>query len=202
MTDNSTNPFGAPVQAPMKHLRVGFGQRFLAAIIDFLLGALFIGALVFLLMQMNVSATPDMIETMNDIDALFSLLGVASSAGDMFYSLLPAMTFGGMIGAVLYSLTEGFTGASPGKRVLRIRIANQDGSQGDTTLYIRRWGVKFSGSILRMIALVPALVALDTIGVIVAVVIFIGYFGALGVERLALHDRIAQTAVYNKDDIT
>ena len=106
-----------------------------------------------------------------------------------------------MITGIAYTLIEGLTGASPGKRVMKITVARQDGVKGDTTLFLRRWAVKNLDKLLAFAALVPGLMFLDTVGDIIGLVIFVGCFFVLGIDRLALHDRIVQSAVFHQDDV-
>ena len=108
----------------------------------------------------------------------------------------------GMIGSALvcllvgtlYTFIEAFTGASPGKRVMGLQVAKADGSAGEVSLYLLRWALKNSGSILNFI--LPAIASLASL------VFFFGCFAALGEKRQALHDIIAKSAVYKKADIT
>ena len=116
--------------------------------------------------------------------------------------IMPPVAIGDLpLESIAYSLIEGLGGASPGKLTMGYKIANQDASEGDTKLYLRRWAIKNLGAILTFIAFVPSLGFMESIGSLANFVIFLGCFAVLGQARLALHDRIAQTAVYHKDDI-
>ena len=96
--------------------------------------------------------------------------------------------------AIGYTFIEAFTGASPGKRVMGLQVAREDGSAGDTKLYLLRWALKNSGSLLQFV--------LPVISTVVSLVFFFGCFATLSDKKQALHDIIAKTAVYKKDDIT
>jgi uncharacterized RDD family membrane protein YckC len=197
----STNPFGAPEPIGRHHLRVGFGPRLAAYVIDMLGSALFGALLAFLFLQLDVTTLPGMDEDLQTITDIYALFGLGGEFTDFMMKFIPALTLGSIIAAITYSLIEGMTGASPGKLVMSIRIAHPDGRAGSITLFLRRWAIKNISSILQFIALVPTLAFVDVIGGLLGLVIFVGCFFVLGQDRLALHDRIAQTAVYHRDDI-
>lgn len=112
---------------------------------------------------------------------------------------IAAMIMGPFIGLALYNLVEAITGASVGKMILGLVVANQDGTQGDISLFMKRWAIKNIGYIFTIISIwVPALYLVGSLG---SLVIFIGCFMALGDAKLALHDTIAKTAVYKKADV-
>jgi uncharacterized RDD family membrane protein YckC len=96
----------------------------------------------------------------------------------IFVGLLTTFSF-------MYSLIEGFFGASPGKMILGLKVANADGSHGDINLYMKRWALKNASAVLMMFNLV----------------ISVGYFIALSENKQALHDLIAKSAVYKKKKI-
>ena len=75
-----------------------------------------------------------------------------------------------------------------------LQVAREDGSAGDTKLYFLRWALKNSGSILQFF--------LPGLSTLVSLVFFFGCFAALGEKKQALHDIIAKTAVYKKDEIS
>ena len=197
----STNPFGAPPSESVEYLRVGFGPRLLAYIIDILLTLIFASGLAVLFLQFDLSMTQIMSEQLNAITDMYELLGISESLTQMVVEFIPAMTLGGMIGGIMYALIEGLTGASPGKRILKIAIAHQDARAGDQSMWLRRFAIKNINTILQFFMLVPSLAFIDTIGDLFGLVIFFGCFMVLGQSRLALHDRIAQTAVYYREDI-
>ena len=103
------------------------------------------------------------------------------------------LVLAGILG-LAYTLIEAFTGASPGKRVMGLQVAREDGSKGDVQLYLVRWALKNSGSLLQFV--------LPLISTLASLVFFFGCFAALGDKKQALHDIIAKTAVYKKADIT
>ena len=202
MSEGSTNPFAPqPGQEQIEYLRIGFGQRLIAYIIDVLGLVIFTTMLVMLFMNFDLPPTESIKATMDSIRDIYALLGVPESMSEMVIGKLPALTIASVIGALSYSLIEGLSGASPGKMVMKFRIANQDGTAGSTSLFLRRWAIKNIGAILQFIAFVPSLMFMETIGSFAGFVIFFGCFAVLGESRLTLHDRIAQTAVYHQNDV-
>ena len=197
----STNPFGAPPAEPIEYLRVGFGPRLLAYIIDVLLAGVFAVALAFVFMQFDLSMSKVMSDELNSIIQVYELLGIPDAVTTMVTDFIPAMMLGGIIAGIMYALIEGLSGASPGKRIMKIAIAHQDATHGNTSLWLRRFAIKNISSILSLFMLIPSLSFVDTIGSFLGFIIFVGCFFVLGEARLALHDRIAQTAVYYREDI-
>jgi RDD family len=163
----STNPFAGEFGPRIEDKRVGFGQRLVAAIIDTLAGAVFTLVLAFVLMQYNVQPVGTMPEMLDGVEELSLFFGGQSELMQNIRDMLPAAILAGIISAIAYSLIEGLSGASPGKRV----------------------------------SLVPGLIFLDFFSNILGLVIFFGCFLVFGVDRLALHDRIAQSAVYYREDV-
>jgi uncharacterized RDD family membrane protein YckC len=114
---------------------------------------------------------------------------------------LGGMAIGIYVFGFLYSLIEAFTGASPGKMVLKLKIGLEDGRNAPLGTYVSRWAVKYAGTLIGLVALMPGLALLGTIGSLAGFVIFIGCFLVLGDKRQALHDMAAKTAVFNKADL-
>ncbi len=197
----STNPFAGEYTPRIEDKRIGFGPRLVAAIIDGLATGLFTMVLAFMLMQFGVQATESMKDTLDEIVQVYEMFGVSQDIIQTVVDFIPAAVLAGMIAGIAYPLIEGLTGASPGKRVMKIRVARPDATRGDTSLYLKRYGVKISARVLEFMSLIPALGFFDWISDVVGIVIFIGCLFVLGVDRLALHDRVAGTAVYHEDDV-
>lgn len=175
--------------------RVGFGMRLAATLIDMLIvgvvgfgaGAALGGMLGGGLGSALGGASPD---------------GAASGAaiGAALGAVLGAVAaFGGFV--FLYSLIEAFTGASPGKMLLKLKIGTADGRRGSPALYVKRWAIKYSGSVLGLLGAIPGLHVLGLLAPPAGVVIFVGCFVALGDRRQALHDLGASTAVFRRADL-
>ncbi len=199
----STNPFPPPPPSwpqfnPFAE-RVGFGQRMVAYIIDALATILFSVLLTFVLMNTNVGSTPTAQEVTESVVDLYEMLGIPQDITDFAVKFLPAMMLASVIGAVAYSLIEGLTGASPGKRAMGIRIRNADGSQPTSGTLLARWSIKNISAILSFVALAPTIAFVGTLGSFLGFAVFVGCFFALSDKRQALHDMIAQTAVFRKN---
>jgi uncharacterized RDD family membrane protein YckC len=175
--------------------RVGFGPRLGAALIDMVAvgvaGVLVGGTIGGLL---GGGAGP-LAGAAGDQAAGGSAAGAAIGAALGIMAALGGFVF-------LYSLIEAFSGASPGKMVLKLKIGVEDGRQASTPTCVARWAVKFAGTLLGMAALIPGLHVLGTLGSLASVVIFLGCFLVLGDKRQALHDVAAGTAVFRKADLT
>ena len=114
-------------------------------------------------------------------------------------------SYAGAIGSILYMLIEGFTGASVGKRLLKLTVARADGTAGNQALFLSRMFVKNSDRILHLIAILPLFTflsgAVESAGSTIGFVLFIGCFFVLGRNRMALHDMVVKTAVFKVHDV-
>lgn len=180
--------------------RIGFGPRLGALIIDLvlvvvgggILGTLFGGALGG---AIGAGAA----------EAAAAAEGVDPEA---------AAALGGVLGAVagaavgiaiftsLYGLIEAFTGASPGKMLIKIKIGNADGTQAPVGKLLLRYALKNSGTLINTLAALIGVTALGRLGGLCGLAVVIGCFFALGEAKQALHDMIAGTAVYPKNALS
>jgi uncharacterized RDD family membrane protein YckC len=168
--------------------RIGFGPRFGATVID----TVFIGLMAVPLIRLGIRSS---------ISSFMTLWFESTGQYDEDGFLLLGFVVGLLISMLayialdlLYGLIEALTGASPGKRIMGLQVAHEDGSKGDIQLYLLRWTLKNSGKLLTFI--------LPGISSIAWMVFYFGCFAALGEKKQALHDRIAKSAVYKKADIT
>lgn len=189
------------VSPPIEYLRIGFGRRALAYFIDTLIMLTLSVAIGIAFVALDI-ATPTIIaDELADLLDVYSALGIDSGALQFMQTMFGGMFLGSLILGVLYPLIEGVTGASPGKRILDIRVATPDGLEATTRIYLRRYVVKNLGKILQVLALTPTLGLLGGISSLYDIIFFLGCFVVLGTSRLALHDMIAQTAVFHRLDI-
>ena len=165
--------------------RIGFGPRLGAALLDIVFIIILLVPISLLGVGAGLAAAMGMDAAGSDETEALALLGMGAGAVAM-------ILIAGVVG-LAYTLIEAFTGASPGKRVMGLQVAQEDGSAGDTKLYLLRWALKNSGSLLQFV--------LPVISSLVSLVFFFGCFAALGDKRQALHDIIGKTAVYKKSDI-
>lgn len=129
-------------------------------------------------------------------------VGAASGAalGAALGAVVGAMAaFGAFV--FLYSLIEAFTGASPGKMALGLKVGLADGRQASVAVYGRRWAIKYSGTLLGLVGALPGFHVTALMAPAAGIIVFVGCFLALGDERQALHDLAAGTAVFRKGDL-
>jgi len=180
--------------------RTGFGIRFAAALIDFGIVAVvgFIaGAAVGGMLGGGIGGVLGGVlggSAGGDGAAAGAALGAAAGA-----FLGAVATLGGFV--FLYSLIEAFTGASPGKMSLGLRVGTADGRRGSASLYVKRWAIKYSGTLLGLLGAIPGLHILALVAPAAGLLVFVGCFLALGDRRQALHDLGAATAVFRKADL-
>jgi uncharacterized RDD family membrane protein YckC len=178
----------------MINRRVGFEPRFTATLID----AVAMGA---------VSAVAGF--------AMGSVFGAGAGAttggatGDEGAAALAGMLgfAGGVMAGVLlsilaYGLIEGLTGASPGKRALKLTIGTEDGRPAPVATCLLRWAVKNLNPLLMTLGVVSGFDVLNSLGKLAGFVILIGCFLVLGEGRQALHDLAAKTAVFKRGELT
>ena len=176
--------------------RTGFGLRFAAALIDFGIVAVvgFVaGAAVGGMLGGGIGGV---------LGGSAGGDGAAAGAalGAVVGALLGAMAaFGGFV--FLYSLIEAFTGASPGKMCLGLRVGTADGRRGSASLYAKRWAIEYSATLLGLLGAIPGLHLLGLVAPAAGLIVFVGCFLALGDRRQALHDLGAATAVFRKADL-
>lgn len=199
--DQTTNPFGTSSTPPIEFFRVGFGKRFLAALMDVLITLTVSLAVALIVMQSSFTLPGFITNEVESITQLYSLIGISSSITSLLTTLIGSFMLGITVVGALYPLIEGLTGASPGKRVLRITVANANGSIGNLSLFLKRWAIKNIGGLLQLVGLLTALGVIDIISNVMGFIIFVGAFAMFSNARMALHDIIAQSAVFHIDDV-
>lgn len=177
--------------------RVGFGPRLAAFVIDALTSILLAVLVTAILHNYGVGQTPELEKVLSTVEDIYALLGIPTYVLDSAKDWIAAWMLGTVIASVAYSLIEGLSNASPGKRVMRLYIASADGARCNTGTLLARWAVKNIGSITTFLALAPSIGFIETVGSMLSFVVFIGCFFVLSEKRQALHDIIAQTAVYH-----
>lgn len=175
-------------------LRVGFGKRLGAGAIDFvIIGiiAIIVGSVAgaALLATFGHSMTAGT-ETQGMDENMAGVMTI-------IFTYVLAWSFTGIV----YSLVELFTGASPAKHILGIVAAHEDRRQGDIALYAKRWLIKSSPSLISIISVVTGVTALSWLGNLLGLAIFVGCFFVLGEKKQALHDMLAKTAIFHKEDV-
>lgn len=169
--------------------RVGFGPRLAAVLIDLL----FVGIAGFVAGAAIGGALGSWIGgALGESDGAGSASGGLGAAIGALFGAMAA--FGGF--AFFYSLIEAVTGASPGKMMLGLKVGTADGRPGSTALYVKRWVIKFSGTLLGVLGAVPGFHVIGLLAPAAGAIVFLGCFLVLGEKRQALHDIAAQTAVF------
>ena len=152
--------------------RVGFGPRFLAALID---GVSLLIVLSILGAIFGMSATV----AFGGNTGGFSILAI-------ILSLIP----------LGYSTTEIFQAATPGKQLMKLKIKNEDGTDADENVLKKRWAIKWSGFLISMIGTITTLSIFSVLGTLVGLIVFLGTFLVLTEGFQTLADKLAKTAVY------
>jgi len=180
--------------------RAGFGVRLAAALID---GAIILPIYLTLTRAFQYAV------------AAHALRWSPRRADPVFLSV-----FLGNALVLAYCLMEVKYAATPGKMMLRLRIENQNAAPATTAQLLARYAMKHGA---RMCGLVDALmslrhlkifyawaplvvfrrqpmefITLRTVGELLWVFVFVGFFFTLGKSRQAIYDRLSQTVVTRK----
>jgi len=170
--------------------RIGFSPRLGAALLDFLFMTV-----TSLILSLIVPA--------NEYMSLFSELGGGNSAlgagAALFSALVTAGIVVNLVRLAYYSL-EIIVGQSVGKMIMNIRIAGVDGEKASTGSLFVRYLWKHGPEILSLFVYF-GIAAFGFLSVLWTIVVFIGLFWAMGKDGMALHDRVAKTAIYPKDAV-
>ncbi len=179
-------------------LRVGFGRRLGAMLIDAMILA------IILLVVFSVSGflkeyaefSEKLMSLMDSGNEAYMGAYLAKFTDEHFISFLfiPLML-------LLYNSLEVLIAATPGKLLLDMRIAGAGRKKADTVSLVKRFAFKNSGQILSLLSYVALAGLFDTLSSLAGLVILIGCFFVLGAKRQAFHDMLAKTAVYRKYDV-
>lgn len=193
------------IQVPMTELRVGFGRR---------LGAYMLDTLVLVVLSLVANAFfGQAFESVGETyfqkqmaEQNVSLEELDTEQADVVMGTMSFMSTWlimiSIVGLAYFGLTEVLLAASFGKMMLGIMIANADGTSASTSTLVIRWLAKTGLAYLLLIfTFFSSATIFQTLYYIVAVVAFIGYFLMFGANRQALHDIIAKTAVYRREHI-
>lgn len=198
-----TDPYQLPSSNPpsAEQLRVGVGPRLGALIIDLMI--MIAVSVVVTIFFMNVGITPNSY-VQAEVDQLhesLKFLAMFKIESGPIEDFMGPLIVASIIVNFAYSLIELMWGTSPGKLTLGLQIANADGRRGNVQLFARRWAVKHVRDILQFAAFISGVIILQSIGGFLGLIITIGYFLAFSDARMALHDRVSQTAVFRSNDI-
>jgi uncharacterized RDD family membrane protein YckC len=190
--DPVVNPGGGP-------LRVGFGPRFGAALIDLVV----VAALGVVIGGAVASMFPDYLAEVIARQTAKTDPKVAEQMKAMggFFQAIARFSAGAAVAGALYGLIEAFSGRSLGKLLLGLRIADTNGKVATLGRLMGRWAVKQSGSLMALLAMVTGVYLIAQIAQVPSWAVSIGFLLVLGKKRMALHDMAAQTAVYRNSDV-
>ncbi len=177
--------------------RVGFGPRLGAFIIDSFVITILASILMALLMENTFSAFIKGQLT----EAIMNTAGNHHFTPQEAYDEMMRVSLFIAHFSTLYMITEAFFGATPGKMILGIKIGTQDGKAGDIWVYFPRFAIKNGSVLLELIGRISGFTFLNSIAGLAGMVILFGCLFILGEKRQALHDTLARTAVFRKNDL-
>lgn len=200
-SNQHNHPDGLPDEM-LPYIRVGFGKRFFAWFLDSIMVGTLSAILFFSIGEQNLrflmptdgntlEVQVQENETESELfEQLEENLGISLSALSLMAVLQSLLT-------LLYSGVEGLTGASPGKRLLGITVAHDDGRRGNQLLFSTRWILKNGPHLLTLLPIA----ALSTVGSLWSFIIFVGCFAVLSASKQAFHDMIVRSAVFHRVDV-
>jgi uncharacterized RDD family membrane protein YckC len=126
-----------------------------------------------------------------------AMLCIAGGIGVLVPLTMPDAGMSAILYAALlaYSTLEIWTGATPGKMLLRLRISDQDCAPAMFWPRVLRWSTKWMGFILTLLFVLSDFALLYWLAGLMNLIIFIGCLHAANDDRLAWHDQWAHTAV-------
>lgn len=189
----------ASVQNSIADRRVGFGRRLGAKLLDSLI-IVIIAIVLYYGLGEEVRSTLDQMVRTAVIESGRDISEIEGDALDMALSLAKLFIIMGVSGIVV-SLVELFIGASPGKMLLSMQIAHEDGRKGNLSLWAKRWSIVNSASLLSLLGSLTGVAVASSIANLLSVVFLVGCFLVLSERRQALHDRIAKSAVFMDKDV-
>ncbi|NLO18988.1 MAG: RDD family protein [Ignavibacteria bacterium] len=186
----------APYPAEEWEIRIGFGKRFLAFFIDSLI------ITIIILFVYNATGFFDSATIFAEEIKEFATnpLAFEEVLEEFFEDNLSNFYFAYIISLAFFSL-EIMVGASLGKLILGIQIADSNRRPASAAKLLKRYLIKHLVSIVSIVWLLTRISFINSFSSIVGVTIFIGYFFALSQKKQTFQDMIAGTAVFDKRDI-
>ena len=176
--------------------RIGFGKRLGAYLLDVVIATIggiilgiFAGATLVGLFLINTAE-----EGIDEADAIGG--GMMGMVGGMMGTMA-----GIIVMMLIIMLIEAITGQTFGKMILGYVDGSENGTKASLNSLITRALIKYIGFVMLLLAGLTTLGSLVTIGRILGLIVFIGFFFILGEKKQGFHDFIAKTAVYNKSDL-
>ena len=179
--------------------RIGFGPRLGAFAIDIVFVWILAGILS------RLSSAWMAVQAQAQIDELMASNPFIANlyTGDMLNMVLATTRISLIVifARLLYFSTEIFLGASVGKLLLGLKIANADGSDASVGVLVARYLLKHIGKVCTVLALLCIPAVFNLFGKLFGFAIFVGCFFAAGERHQALHDMICKTVVVRKNEI-
>ena len=173
--------------------RIGAVYRFLAALVDcLLLGLLNFGTALILSQFLSKKS----LEQLADRTGTPEMMHRAWESETIYALLIPCLV------CLAYWLIEVIWLASPGKRIFRIYVCNQDGTAPSNGQMLFRTAVKNLALLVLLIAIIAARSSAATaetilgLGALGNIVFFLGLFAIFGFRKQTLYDILARTAVF------
>jgi uncharacterized RDD family membrane protein YckC len=100
--------------------------------------------------------------------------------------------------ALLYMLIEAFAAATPGKMLLGMKIAAENGQRAKAVNLLLRYILKNSFFLIVLPFGIVEDMILSILFLAIGLAVFVGFFLVLGEKKQALHDLISKTAVFRR----
>lgn len=169
-------------------IRVGFGRRLAAYIID----VIFLGIIssIFIVLTVDISQIINLDNPMEFFTNPEKFIEITRS------TILPTALIG-----VLYYLIEIFVAATPGKMILGIAIGDERRFLATKSQLIKRFIFKYSSNLINLMFAITGILAISYVGSLASIIVFVGYFFVLRETKQAFHDNFAKTAVFYRNEI-
>jgi uncharacterized RDD family membrane protein YckC len=174
--------------------RIGFGRRFGAYLID----AIFF--FIFLIIAMIFTGVLEEFMAFMPTDSTnFNWMTYMEEFSDFSARRVLPLTIA--VSFVYYSLEIIFA-QSLGKMLLGIVIGTDDRKFAPYKNLIIRFAIKNISLFFDLLLFFTAVSIFGTLGSFLSFVVFIGFFFVFGEKKQALHDTLAKTAIYYKDELS
>lgn len=165
--------------------RAPLGRRFLASLLDTVI-AIALGFLASIVFGVGVALASDSAGVDMEL-----ALGLGVLAGFLVWQLVAAG----------YFFTEALFGATAGKFMCGLRIAQADGQPGNIGFWFARYWFKYLWNTLFIVAALSQSEMIGIMALVALVLTIIGYLAVLGPSSQTFHDRASGTAVFMASDL-
>jgi uncharacterized RDD family membrane protein YckC len=177
-------------------LRIGFGRRFGAALIDIMIVTVI--TLIVFYFSGFYSDLSNFMTIIQDIPPTQTQEIMREYMNFMDSNKVHLLL---MIGLnLVYFSLEVFVGASLGKMLLGIQIMSKDREQASYLNLLVRFALKYSNSILNLVFFATMLYPVVLLNNLISIVMLIGLFFIFSSKKQTLYDMISSTAVYRKTE--